>query len=140
MIEDMNGAIAHDQAERLRSVLDEVFRELEGAPDVPDSARDAFLRLVDVLESNADAVVLPSDTLISTQQAAELLGVSRMTVVRLIDRGDLAAEGGGVHRRVSASELVRYRAASASRRRAALRGLAQEIDDDTPPDEVVSTR
>lgn len=133
MIEDMNGAIAHGQAQRLRSVLDEVFRELEGSPDVPDSAHDAFLRLVDVLESNADAVVLPSDTLISTQQAAELLGVSRMTVVRLIDRGELVVEGGGVHRRIAASELVRYRSATVSRRRAALRGLAQEIDEDTLP-------
>jgi excisionase family DNA binding protein len=136
----MTGAIAHDQAQRLRAALEVVFRELEDSPDVSDSARDAFLRLVDVLESSAEAVVLPSDTLVSTQQAADFLGVSRMTVVRLIDRGELAAEGGGVHRRITASELARYRASSTNRRVAALHELAQEIGEDTPPDQFSSTR
>ncbi|MFD1827113.1 helix-turn-helix domain-containing protein [Mumia zhuanghuii] len=136
----MAGAIAHDQAERLRAALEGVFQEPKDSPDVSDSARDTFLRLVDVLESNAEAVVLPSETLVSTQQAADFLGVSRMTVVRLIDRGDLVAEGGGVHRRVAASEVARYREASAHRRRAALHELAQEIGEDTPPDQVIRTR
>ncbi len=136
----MAGAIAHEQAQRLRSALDGVFRELGDSLDVSDSARDAFLRLVDVLESSAEAVVLPSDSVVSTQQAADLLGVSRMTVVRLIDRGELAAEGGGVHRRIAASELARYRVAIAARRRGALNGLAQEIGEDTPPDQVIRNR
>lgn len=136
----MTGAIAHEQAQRLRSALEGVFRELQDSPDVSDSTRDAFLRLVDVLESNAEAVVLPADTLLGTQQAADLLGVSRMTVVRLIDRGELATEGGGVHRRITASEVARYRADSTRRRRAALQDLAHEIGVDTPPDEVISTR
>lgn len=137
----MAGAIAHDKAQRLRSALDGILRTQDGdALGVPESAREAFLRLVDVLESSAEAVVLPSDALLSTQQAAELLGVSRMTVVRLVDRGELVAEGGGVHRRIAATELARYRAASAARRRAALHDLAQEIGDDAPPDKVISTR
>ncbi len=136
----MTGAIAHEQAQRLRAALEGVFRDLEGSSDVSNSARDAFLRLVDVLESSDEAVVLPSDTLVSSQQAADFLGVSRMTVVRLIDRGELSAEGGGVHRRIAASELARYRAVSTNRRSAALHDLAQEIGEGTPPDQVISTR
>jgi excisionase family DNA binding protein len=138
--EPMTGAIAHDQAQRLRAAVEGMFRDSDDSPDFSSSARDAFLRLVDVLESSAEAVVLPSDTLLSTQQAADLLGVSRMTVVRLIDRGELAAEGGGVHRRIAASELARYRATAATRRRAALHDLAREIGEHTPPDQVISTR
>ncbi len=80
------------------------------------------------------------NTRLSTQQAAELLGVRRMTVVRLVDRGELAVQGGGVHRRISASELARYRAAAATRRNAGLHALAQEIDEGTPADQVVRTR
>lgn len=136
----MTAAIAHGQAQRLRQALDRAFHEAGGPQEISDAARDAFLRLVDVLESSAEAVVLPSDTLMSTQQAADLLGVSRMTVVRLIERGELSAEGGGVHRRIAASEVARYQAASSGRRRAALQALAQEIGDETPPDQVINTR
>lgn len=136
----MAGAIAHDQAQRIRAALDGVFSDSGNSLDVSDSARDAFLRLVDVLESSSEAVVFPSDTVVSTQKAAEMLCVSRMTVVRLIDRGELAAEGGGVHRRIAVAELARYRASSAAQRTAALHSLAQEISEDTPPDQVISTR
>lgn len=139
----MAGAIAHDQAERLRAALAGLLPDPgESVVGGSVSARDTFLRLVDVLESSAEAVVFPSETFLGTQQAADLLGVSRMTVVRLIDRGELPAEGGGVHRRVAAAELARYRTSRAAARRSALRGLAQDIgeDTDTPPDHVIRTR
>lgn len=137
----MTGRIARATAEQLRAAIADVLDdspEAKAGADCP--ARDALLRVVAVLESNGDAVVLPADALVSTQQAAELLGVSRMTVVRLIDRGELSAEGGGVHRRISAEEIERYRAAAAARRRAALHDLAQDLPEDMPADQVISTR
>lgn len=133
----MAGALAQDTAEHLRAALDEALRT---SPQLPASARAAFGRLVDVLEASADAVIFPADATVSTQQAAELLGVSRMTVVRLVERGELRSEGGGVHRRISVSELARYRAESSRRRRTGLAELTADIDQDTPPDEVISTR
>ena len=99
----MMGAIAHEQARQLRSAVDKMFHELSESSGVPESARNAFLRLVDVLESNSEVIVLPSATFMTTQQAADLLGVSRMTVVRLIDRGELATEGGGGNRLIAAA-------------------------------------
>ena len=133
----MPGALAHDQAQRLRAALEEAL----GDPaEAPDAVRAAFEQLVEVLESSPDAVVLPSEATISTGQAAELLGVSRMTVVRLIDRGHITADNGGTHRRIPASELARYRSRTFDRRHAALQRLAGEIGDDTPPDTIVTTR
>lgn len=133
----MPGAIAPEQAQRLRAALDEVART---SPELPETAVAAFGRLVDVLETNAEAVVFASDETVTTQEAAALLGVSRMTVVRLIDRGALASAGGAVHRRISVSELARYQADSRRRRRAALAELTGEIGEDTPPDQVIETR
>jgi len=130
------GAIAHDQARDLRAALDEVLR---ASPELSESALAAFERLVDVLESNADAVVFAADATVTTQQAAALLGVSRMTVVRLVDRGELGAEG-AVHRRIFVSELARFQAESSRRRRSALAELADEISEGTPPDQVIETR
>jgi excisionase family DNA binding protein len=133
----MSGAIAQETAQHLRAALEEVLRT---SPDVSATALAAFGHLVDVLETSADAVVFAADATVSTQQAAALLGVSRMTVVRLVDRGELTSEGGAVHRRISVSELARYQAESSRRRRSAVAELAEEIDEDTPPDEVIETR
>lgn len=135
----MAGAIAHDQAQRLRAALDQVLSDSRDS-GVSGSTREAFLRLIDVLEISPEAVVLPSDKAVSTQEAADFLGVSRMTVVRLIDRGKLAAEVGGVHRRIAASELERYHEVRSARRRAILESLALDITEETPPDEVIRTR
>ena len=136
----MTGVLARDEAQRLRSALQEALTASGDRPEVADSARAALFRVVEVLESSGGAVVLPADAFMSTQQAAESIGVSRMTVVRLIDRGELVAEGGGVHRRIAATEVDRYLSANATRRRAALRELAEEITADTAPDQVISTR
>ncbi|MFK0074619.1 helix-turn-helix domain-containing protein [Arthrobacter woluwensis] len=126
----MAGAIRNDVAEQLRAVITGIIEGNGPASAYP--ARDVLLGAVDVLEQNDGAVVLPVNALMSTQEAAELLGVSRMTVVRLIDRGELAAEGGRVHRKISATELARYRTATVARRRTALRELAQDISEDPP--------
>lgn len=68
---------------------------------------------------------------------ADQLGVSRMTVVRVIDRGAIDATGWGVHRKVRASEVERYLGERTVKRRAALAG---DIDANAPIDEVVRTR
>lgn len=137
----MAGAIAHEKADALRAALNGLLHTPDGHPlDLPETARDVLIQLVDVLEASPDAVVFPSDAVLSTQEVADVLGISRMTVTRLIDRGELRAEGGGVHRRITASEVARYRAERRTQRRAALRELAHEIGDGTPPDEIVTTR
>lgn len=137
----MPGALAHSQADQLRAALERAFRDLDDASDQVPAVRVALLNLVDVLESSDEAVVFPADTLLSTQQAAALLGVSRMTVVRLADRGDLAVvEGTGTHRRIRVGELARYRAGATARRRDNLDELAGDIDDTLGPDQVVPTR
>lgn len=133
----MNPGIAPETAQDLRSALDEMLRDL---PAVPDSTVNAFQRLVDVLEASPGAVVLPTDGTVSTQEAATLLGISRMTVVRLIDRGELAVRGGGVHRRIPVSDVARYLEESTRRRRSAISSISDDIDANTPPDEVLHTR
>lgn len=134
----MSGAIAHEQAQHLRNELGRILWMHDAGK--ASTTFDTFLRLVDILETSPGAVVFPTDELLSTQEVAELLGVSRMTVVRLIERGDLAATGGGVHRRIAASELARYQEAAIAKRRQSLLDLAQQIGDDTPPDQIIRTR
>ncbi|WP_333619978.1 hypothetical protein [Dietzia sp.] len=53
-----------------------VDEALRAAPDILESARAAFARLLDVLDSSDDAFVFPVEAMISTSQAAALLDVS----------------------------------------------------------------
>jgi excisionase family DNA binding protein len=52
---------------------------------------------------------VPVDAELTTQQAADLLGISRTYVVRLIDQGDLPAHMVGTHRRLNAADVLQYR-------------------------------
>ncbi len=127
----MTGLLAVEDARRLHAAVDELPVK---------EAREPFLRLLEVLETSPGAAVLPADELLSTQAVADHLGVSRMTVVRLIDRGAIEAAGAGVHRKVRASEVERYLRERTAKRRAAVATLAGDIDADTPVDEVIRTR
>jgi excisionase family DNA binding protein len=60
---------------------------------------------------------------ISTGQAADLLGISRRTVVQLIERGELEATRIGTRRRLEAADVLALRERARSQRTATLRDV-----------------
>jgi len=76
---------------------------------LPDDASRAVRSLLRDLASGVPVHVIPTDAELTTQQAADLLGLSRTYVVRLIDQGLLAAHMVGTHRRLRASDVLAYR-------------------------------
>jgi len=88
---------------------------------------EAAQLLIDILDHMArgDAVTLiPVSAELTTQQAADLLNVSRPTLVRLLDEGRLAYHKPGRHRRLKFEEVMRYRQESERARNDALDELA----------------
>lgn len=70
------------------------------------------------------SIVTP-DTIFTTQEAADMLNVSRPYVVKLIDQGDLEATKVGRHRRIKASSLDEYRQKQTAASREASRAMAR---------------
>ena len=66
-----------------------------------------------------------TEKLLSTQQVADVLGVSRPFVVKLIDGGQLPAQLVGTHRRVRAGDLDAWKAENRRQRLDVLSELAQ---------------
>ena len=92
-----------------RPIPDEIFRILD--------------QVTNALAAGEGITVVPQGMTMTTQQAADYLGISRPTLVRLLEAGDIAHEKPGRHRRVRLEDLVAYQESFRSERRAALREL-----------------
>lgn len=120
-------------------ILSEVEGQLEQGPihltdargealDLPDELRDLLLRGVHEMRRGNRVSLLSFGRLLTTQQAAELLGMSRPYLIKLLERGDLPYEMVGTHRRIGLEDVLAYRRERSQRRRAALRELLQDAD------------
>lgn len=98
------------------------------AVDLPEEALSVLLDAVHAMQQGKTVTVAPVDQLLTTQQAADFLGISRPTLVKKLEDGSIAFEctTGGRHRRVRLVDLLRYRDGLRSERRKALRELASE--------------
>ncbi len=88
--------------------------------------------LTDLLRhiGNGDAVTLvPVSKMLTTQQAADILNVSRPFLISLLDRGDIQYTPVGRHRRIKADDLFSYKQKRDEKRSKALSDLA-ELDAD----------
>ncbi len=70
------------------------------------------------------ALVAEGGAMLTTQQVADALGVSRPFVVKLIDGGELRAHLVGTHRRVRADDLALWKAENKRERLQTLSELA----------------
>lgn len=88
-------------------------------------------KAVEALAQGKVVTMVPSDRLITTQVAAELLGLSRPTVVKLIDGGELPGSvPGGKQRRLRLEDVLDYRDKLKARRIGFIESTSLEVEDD----------
>jgi excisionase family DNA binding protein len=96
--------------------------------------KKAVLLLFEILENMAQGksfTLVPADADIGTQQAADLLNMSRPHLVKLLEDGVIPFKKVGTHRRIEFKHLEEYRRKSEENRNSKLDFLtkqAQELD------------
>jgi excisionase family DNA binding protein len=105
-----------------------------GEIELPMAAGRAVLLLLEELGAGAAVRLVTTEAELTTQQAAELLGISRTYVIRLIEDGKLPVRLVGTHRRLRVADVFDYKARRASRLAVvdAIAGADAEVGIDYP--------
>lgn len=118
----------------LSKFLDQVTEPaaLLGADDqtvpLPFEAFELLRNIVEIMRQGKAVTIAPVDQRLTTQEAADFLGMSRPTFVKLLEEGQLpfTRTPGGRHRRVLLSDVVAYQEQMSVNRRKALDELTAE--------------
>jgi excisionase family DNA binding protein len=118
---------AHQGADPVR-----IQGELAGddALVVPRQAAVLLAQILGFLANGQGVTVTPSNAMLTTQQAADFLNVSRPYLIKLLEEQKIPYQMVGTHRRVAFGELLEYkRRDDQERQRAAdeLTALGQEL-------------
>lgn len=115
----------HDSTPKLKIVEDSGEQDIE----IPAAA---FHLLVDVLSHMAQGhavTLVPIHSELTTQEAADLLNVSRPYLIKLLEKGEIPFHKVGRHRRVRFEDLANYKRWIDSERSKVLDELAEQAQE-----------
>lgn len=107
---------------------------------LPGSVYRILLQVVEALNQNLAVAVAPLAQKLTTQQAADLLGISRPTLIRLLDAGRVRYERVGTHRRLRLRDVLAYREERRAEQYRFLEETAVPFDEEDDPELIRSLR
>lgn len=110
--------------------------EIGDQVEIPHEIYEVLVKAVQAMRSGLAVTITPSSHTLTTQQAAEVLGVTRPTLVKMLDEGKIPFEKPGTHRRVRLADVLAYKELRKSEQYAALSSLG--IVDDSSPESSVN--
>lgn len=97
--------------------------------EIPEAMHAVLQQVAEALSAGMEVTVAPRNAMLTTQEAADFLGVSRPTMVRLLEAGRIAMSKPARHRFVELRDLLEYQESSRRQRREALDAMAREAED-----------
>lgn len=93
---------------------------------LPAEVYRALRQVVEVMRQGKATLVAPQGMLLTTQEAADFIGVSRPTLVKLLETGAIPFDKPNRHRRVRLQDLIDFQARRRAQQRSALDELTEE--------------
>jgi excisionase family DNA binding protein len=97
--------------------------------EFPGSVYEILVRVVREMDRGNGITIIPVHAELTTQQAADLLNVSRPYLVSLLKEGKIPFHEVGRHRRIRLDDLLNYKEQRDSKRRRLLRKMSQEAQE-----------
>ena len=97
----------------------------QGSIAIPEAIFHILVRVAEVLERGDAITLVPVHKELTTQQAADLLNVSRQYLVRLLDEGRIPYTRTGKHRRLRIDDVLAYKQTRDRERDESLNELAR---------------
>ena len=94
--------------------------------EIPGPVFEVLRQVVTAMSHGQGVTIAPHNAMLTTQEAADFLGISRPTLVRLLTEGEIHFELRGRHRRVMLANLLDYQDRSRTDRRAALDDMVRK--------------
>lgn len=94
--------------------------------EIPSSALQLLIEILNQMAQGNTFAVIPMQTELSTQEAADILGVSRPFVVKLLETGAIPFVKVGTHRRIRIQDLLTYKREVSARQQRAMDELVAE--------------
>jgi len=98
--------------------------------ELPEELYGVLCDVVAALSQGLAISIAPHNTMLTTQEAADLLSISRPTLVRLLTENEIPYTMRGRHRRVMLRDVLDYRERTRSERRQVLDQMAADAEDD----------
>jgi excisionase family DNA binding protein len=98
--------------------------------EIPEELYGVLRDVVNALSQGMAISIAPHNTMLTTQEAADLLNISRPTLVRLLSDGEIPYTMRGRHRRVLLRDILDYSERTRSERRRALDEMAADGEED----------
>lgn len=97
---------------------------------LPDSVRDVLRKSLAAMIDHQAVTIAGSSTVLTTQDAAELLGISRPTLVHLLETEKIPYTKPNRHRRILLEDVLAYQRQLSEVRREGLDAMVAEAAED----------